>query len=266
MPPSKTGAVTTAFRCVDADRFTREQIVGLIDGSLGALRAPRMFTSEECAQLAESIKRIPFDTYDSERVNPPIVRFGPSLNDSRRDGELMQTYWDQAEKTRALWPTVVSPDPFARCQQALSQAWGSPVETATIKGERVYAGVLRSINGGALVHYDDVNREFPNGLFDQRIVGQCAFNMYISTTISGGETVIWRREWREAHEIHRRGYGYDERVTGRAEKLVITPEVGDGLLFNPHNLHAVRPTRGGSRIAFAFFLGRTDGGQLVMWS
>lgn len=37
-------------------------------------------------------------------------------------------------------------------------------------------------------------------------------------------------------------------------------------MFNPTHIHAVKPNRGGRRIAAAFFLGLTSAGQLIYWS
>ncbi len=267
MRASQTSSAATAFSCATSDRFTRDHIRELLGGNLGAARVPGFFSDAQCAALAGCLARIPFDSYNATRVYPPIIRFGPSLNDSRHDGRLQQDYWAQADKSRLLWTDAgFSPDPLALCRKIFSDVWGEPVQAATIDGRAVYAGVLREINGGALVHYDDVNLEFPGGPFDSRITGQLAFNMYISTTASGGETVVWDRHWRSEDEPYRRGYGYDEAVTGNARFLTVAPATGDALLFNPHNLHAVRPTQGGSRIAFAFFLGQTEDDRLVMWS
>jgi hypothetical protein len=267
MRPSETNAVTTAFSCLTDTRFKREHILGLLDGSLGAVRVRELLSPKDCESIAQAFSRIPFGTYDAERVNPPIARFGPSLNDCRYEGGLDESYWKQVERTRSLWQEIaMDPDPFTECANFFVKAWEEPVQNATVGGKGVHAGVLREINGGALVHFDDVNREFPSGLFDSPVTGQLAFNVYISTTTSGGETVVWHRPWRKEDEGHRRGYGYDEEVTAGAHCVTINPEVGDGLLFNPRNLHAVRPTQGGSRIAFAFFLGVTAARRLIMWS
>ncbi|GAA2485982.1 hypothetical protein [Streptomyces gobitricini] len=48
--------------------------------------------------------------------------------------------------------------------------------------------------------------------------------------------------------------------------MSLTPQLGDGLLFNPANFHAVEPNPAGRRIAFAFFLVLTTTGQLISWS
>ncbi|MGH8951608.1 MAG: hypothetical protein ACRDX9_09295 [Acidimicrobiia bacterium] len=148
----------------------------------------------------------------------------------------------------------------------IAEAWGRPVQPATVAGRDLFAGTLREINAGARVHYDEVVREFPDGLFDQRVVAQLAFNLDLSVPEAGGQTCVWRRCWSPHDEVHRRGYGYNSEVIIEAQHVTVAPEVGDGVLFNPRHYHAVTAAKRGRRIAVAFFLAITGGGQLVVWS
>jgi hypothetical protein len=148
----------------------------------------------------------------------------------------------------------------------LGSAWGAAVAPATIGGRAVFGGTLREINAGALIHYDDINREFPAGLFDQGIVAQLAFNVWVTVPTAGGATTVWRHRWEPADEQHRQAYGYQPETVQHCQHVSLAPEPGDGLLFNPANFHAVEPNPTGRRIAFAFFLGLTPTGQLIAWS
>jgi hypothetical protein len=198
-----------------------------------------------------------------------IARFGPALNDYRRpDGTLdASRYWLAAEEARTTWSAAgLRPDPVQIALAALGTAWGAAVAPATISGRPVFGGTLREINAGALVHFDDVNREYPPGVFDQQVVAQLAFNAWVAVPAQGGATSVWRRRWQPEDEAHREAYGYANRVVERVQSVTLAPEVGDGLLFNPNNLHAVEPNPGHRRIVFAFFLGLTTTGQLIYWS
>jgi ectoine hydroxylase-related dioxygenase (phytanoyl-CoA dioxygenase family) len=77
---------------------------------------------------------------------------------------------------------------------------------------------------------------------------------------------VWRHRWEPADERHRQAYGYRPQAVEHCQRVSLTPQLGDGLLFNPANFHAVEPNRAGRRIAFAFFLGLTTTGQLIAWS
>lgn len=103
-------------------------------------------------------------------------------------------------------------------------------------------------------------------VFDQRVVAQLAFNAWVAVPAQGGETSVWRRRWEPEDEVHREAYGYARSVVERTQCVTLAPELGDGLLFNPNNLHSVAPNPGQRRIAFAFFLGLTTTGQLIYWS
>ncbi|MDH2392302.1 proline hydroxylase [Streptomyces sp. HNM0663] len=216
-----------------------------------------------------ALDRLPTADYDPRRVPTRIVRFGPALNDYRQQNGTLDAdrYWADADAARAAWQQAgMRPDPIAVSLARLGSAWGAAVIPATIGGRPVFGGTLREINVGALIHYDDINREFPNGLFDQEIVAQLAFNVWVAVPASGGATTIWRHRWEPADERHSDAYGYQPEAVTHCQRISITPELGDALLFNPANFHAVEPSPVGRRIAFAFFLGLTTTGQLIAWS
>ena len=67
-------------------------------------------------------------------------------------------------------------------------------------------------------------------------------------------------------ELQRQAYGYRPETVADHQQMSLTPELGDALLFNPANFHAVEPCPHGRRIAFAYFLGLTTTGQLIAWT
>jgi hypothetical protein len=159
---------------------------------------------------------------------------------------------------------VPTPSPCA--WPRLGSAWGAAVNPATVNGRAVFGGTLREINDGTLIHYDDINREFPNGLFDQPIVAQLAFNVWAAVPDAGGTTTVWRHRWEPPDEQQHEAYGYLPATVECCQHVRLHPRRGDALLFNPANFHAVDPNPGERRIAFAFFLGLTTSGQLIAWS
>jgi len=262
-------AADPLFVAIDERQFTERHIASLAAGVTAAVRVPSFLAPGDCAAVLQTANRLPTGDYDPRRVPTPIVRFGPALNDYRRsDGTLdADRYWPVAEAARVAWHRAgLRPDPVAVALAQLGEAWGAAVAPATIGGRAVFGGTLREINAGALVHFDDVNREYPPGVFDQQVVAQLAFNAWVAVPAQGGATSVWRRRWQPEDEAHREAYGYANRVVERVQSVTLAPEVGDGLLFNPNNLHAVEPNPGHRRIAFAFFLGLTTTGQLICWS
>ncbi|MEU6070545.1 proline hydroxylase [Streptomyces sp. NPDC047082] len=265
----RTTALDPLFTTVDTEAFTDRQLANLAAGTLAAVRAPGFLDRTFCKAALTALGRLPTTEYDPTRVPTRIVRFGPSLNDYRgRDCEVdVERYWRDAETARAAWHRAgLRPDPIGVSLARLGSAWGAAVAPATIGGRAVFGGTLREINAGAMIHYDDINREIPTGLFDQDVVAQLAFNVWVSVPAAGGATTVWRHRWEPSDEHHRQAYGYGPNVVGHCQHVRLTPQLGDALLFNPANFHAVEPAHGGRRIAFAFFLGLTTSGQLIVWS
>ncbi|POX44923.1 proline hydroxylase [Streptomyces sp. Ru72] len=264
-----TTALDPLFTALDTEAFTDRHLANLAAGTLAAVRVPGFLDTHTCQAALKALDRLPTADYDPQRVPTRIVRFGPALNGYRdKEGRLgADRYWLAAEAARAAWHRAgLRPDPVAVAMARLGSAWGAAVVPTTIGGRAVFGGTLREINAGALVHYDDINREFPAGVFDQDVVAQLAFNVWVAVPEMGGATTVWRHRWEPADEQHREAYGYRTAAVGGCQQVRVIPRLGDGLLFNPVNFHAVEPAPGGRRIAFAFFLGPTTTGQLIAWS
>ncbi|KAA5832829.1 phytanoyl-CoA dioxygenase family protein [Saccharopolyspora hirsuta] len=266
---TRTTALDPLFTVVNTAVLTDRHLANLAAGTLAAVRVPGFLDAQTCRTALRVLDRLPTGEYDPDRVATPIVRFGPALNDYRDDAGALdaQRYWHDAEAARALWHRAgVRPDPIAISLARLGEVWGAAVSPAAIGGRAVFGGTVREINTGALIHYDDLNREFPTGLFDQEIVAQLAFNAWVAVPEEGGATTVWRHRWEPADEEHRDAYGYGPETVAHCQRVSLRPEIGDGLLFNPAHFHAVEPNAGGRRVAFAFFLGLTTTGQLIAWS
>ncbi|WP_405883608.1 proline hydroxylase [Streptomyces sp. NBC_01384] len=261
--------VDPLFRAFAAPAFTDRHLANLAAGTVAAVRVPGFLDAAACEAALGAVDRLPTGEYDAARVPTRIVRFGPALNDFRHsDGSLdADRYWVAAEAARVAWQRAgLRPDPIAVSLARLGSAWGAAVSPATIGGRPAFGGTLREINAGALIHFDDINREFPGGVFDQDVVAQLAFNVWVEVPRSGGSTSVWRRRWEPGDEQAREAYGYLPSTVEGRQRVKLAPELGDGLLFNPANFHAVDPNPGERRIAFAFFLGLTITGQLIAWS
>lgn len=264
-----TTGLDPLFTDVTTAAFTDRHIATLAAGTQAAVRVPDFLDPAACAAARGTATRLPTADYDPARVPTPILRFGPALNDYRDPAGELDTgrYWHDADAARVAWQRAgMRPDPITISLARLGTAWGAAVAPATIGGRPVFGGTLREINAGALVHYDDINREFPHGLFDQDTVCQLAFNVWVAVPGTGGRTTVWRHRWEPADEQHRHAYGYRPDAVEHCQQVSVTPQLGDALLFNPANFHAVEPNPGGRRIAFAFFLALTTTGQLIAWS
>lgn len=257
------------FTAVETPAFTSHHLARLATGTLAAVRVPGFLTPQQCQAATTAFDRMPTAGYDPLRVPTPILHVGPSLNDYRTTANTLDSdrYWKDADAARCTWQEVrMQPDPIGIALARLGSAWGTAVTPGTIDGRPVFGGMLREMSSGTLVHYDDASREYPTGLFDQTVIAQLAFNLWVQTLTLGGTTTIWRHRWEPADEQHRDAYGYEREAVEDYQHITLTPRPGDALLFNPANFHAVDPNPGERRIAFAFFLAITATGQLITWS
>ncbi|MCX4471575.1 hypothetical protein OOK41_14900 [Micromonospora sp. NBC_01655] len=247
--------------------LTKDHLVRLATGTLACVHARAFLPAELRADLAGLVDRMPLSSVNSKRVNPPVLRFGPTVNDFVADGQLDPGYWTHVESARTAWAAAdLDPDPLRICLEGLGEVWGGPPEAARIAGRPVMAGTIRESNGGLRVHFDDVAREFPRGLFDQKLVAQLAINVYLMMPSVGGETTIWRRTWEPTDEAARIGFGYDSEVVAGVQSVTVRPEPGDALVFNPRFYHSVAGGQDGRRVSVAMFIGITTGGNLAIWS
>jgi hypothetical protein len=259
-----------AARTIDSTLLCRTDLADLMSGVVAAVRV-RQFLSVELCQAAMARLNsgdLPMEAYDQDRVDPPIARFGPVINDFNDDRGLRGEYWARACRAREAWQeAMASADPVAASIAQLARVWAGPIRPARVGGRTLFAGAVREINEGALIHYDDVRREYGPGLFDEGTpVVQLAFNAWISIPCSGGTTRIWRRRWNPADTHLRQGYGYGERAVDGQQSIALTAAPGDALFFDPRNFHSVDPTGGGRRIAVTFFMGLTVQGKIIIWS
>lgn len=256
------------FSVVTAPAFTREHIADLAAGRRAAVRVPGLMSAARCAEILRALESSPFESYGRQRVHPPVMRFGVGVSDHRTNGAIADSYWPSVEAGRKAWQDLGLPyDPFALCREALGADWPGAVAVGTNGGRELAPGVAREPNYGFQIHFDEALREFQGDLLDSPLVAQFAFNLYLSVPDSGGETVIWRHRWHPADESHRlpQSYGYAEAVVGDAESVEIRPTVGEALLLDPRNFHAVRPSEGGRRIALGFSMGLSITGDLLTW-
>lgn len=252
------------FAVAHTDRLTSEHLYRLAAGLNAALRVRRFFTPAQCAQIMAALEGSVQNTYGSQGA-PKILKIGPSAYDIfslRQD-----TYWPEAARALELRSTLLGgEDPFALAIRKVADAWAGPVRLAKCGGRDMFAGLIREINEGAIMHFDEIVCEMP-GVLDEVPIAQLAFNVHLSVPGRGGETRVHRKRWRPDDERFKDGYGYLPEVVGDEPRAQVRADVGDAVLFDSRNYHMVEAAHGsGRRVALAFFLGLTGAGELVLWS
>ncbi|WP_214103840.1 2OG-Fe(II)-dependent halogenase WelO5 family protein [Acrocarpospora catenulata] len=249
------------------DRLEPQHILRLSAGVVAAVRVRDFFTRHQCQEVMRALEGCEMGSYDERFVQPRVAKLGPAAYDYYGNNGLTAEYWDYGDRSAKARATLLhGEDPLDLAADRLREGWHDDVRRATSGGRPMFAGMIREINQGARMHFDEVVREFP-GLLDEIPVCQLAFNCFLSMPEGGGESVVFRRRWRPSDEGHRDGYGYDSALAEDQPVAEVRAELGDGVLFDPRNYHLVRPNAGsGRRVTLSFFIGITTRGPLHIWS
>ncbi|MFF4486750.1 proline hydroxylase [Streptomyces sp. NPDC001544] len=243
----------------------RDAVHRLAAGTCAIVRVPGLL-SGDLADLTAQLEQTDFEPYDEQRLDPPILKFGPAVYDYYTQGQVQEAYWEKAELSRkAVREVYGGNDPTAAVLRRLNTEFGIPVRPATVGGRPLHVGILREFTTGSKIHYDEVVREFPGRLDDQPIV-QLAFNLHITVADQGGALSVWRHRWVPADDARRDGYGWAPEVVADVPSATALAAAGDGVFFDCRNFHQVQDFKGGRRITLSFFMGFTMNGELIVWS
>jgi hypothetical protein len=260
--------IYTLFDVESTDALSREHILRLYAGVLGAVRVRGFSSTETCAEIMRALADSPpLGTYDEQLIYPPIAKLGPAVYDFYVGRGLGEEYWVRAAEAVEIRRTLLhGSDPMDVALARLRDAWGGEVDYAPSHGRPMFAGMIREIGNGAKLHFDEVTRESP-GLLDATPASFLTLNWYLSMPEQGGEVSVYRHRWRPADERFRDSYGYRLDAVADEPVAVVRPEAGDAVLFDSRNLHAIAPIGGaGRRVSLSFFLGATGLGPLHLWS
>lgn len=237
----------------------------LFRGNIPFIRLSNFATPEECEQLVAGAVDEGFGPYRG--VEPVINRIGNTVFEYNsiskadyfaKNGELT------AQQNRIFHASF---NPLERFMNLLRKRTtknvGIPTDDA---GNPYYAGLIRRIENGTLLHVDYAPGEQPDWEV-ANIKEQLVWNLYLRVSDKdSGKTHIYDRHWNQSDNINKEGvYGYNRRVVDGAQEAVFSPNVGEVVIFNTRNFHFVEPTDG-ERVAFTSAIGRTPNDELVLWS
>lgn len=259
------GSVAELFELAETEKLQREHLVRLAAGVLGGVVVDSFFSAGECDDIMSALDGCELGSYNEEVVIPRILKLGPATFEYYSGHEIDQRYWTAAESARAARATLLcGGDPMKSALERVAEAWDGPVRYATCGGRPVFGGLIREIDGGVRMHFDEVAREMPNTM-DDLPVAQFAVNCHLAVPESGGELVVYRRRWRPTDVPAPSGYGYDPALADGEPQITVRATLGQAVLFDPRNYHLVRPATG-RRLTLSFFLGLLADGALVVWS
>lgn len=257
--------VHSAWNSADTFPLNRELFSSLLNNRIPFIRIPRFATEDECEKLVVAASKRGFSPYRG--VEPRINRIGNTVfefNNISRD-----EYFKKNEEACRVQADIFrhSFDPITRFMRLIHDETNFPVRLATrANGEGYFAGLIRRIEDGTLIHIDFAPVE-QNGWEVAEVTHQLAWNLYLRTSgENDGRTHIYQRQWRPGDDLYREGiYGYNECVVHGSKAVNFLPEVGEVVIFNTRNFHFVEGTSG-ERVTVTSALGMLPHNEIIFWS
>jgi len=238
----------------------------LLQSNVDAIRLSEFANPYECQQLVTFVTQHPRAVQYSTAAG--IVRLGSSFSDARKSDALAEEYSKPDILTEALGVNSV----ISRILGTITASWPLGLETFRCNGVALHRSIARRIVGaGAEPHDDNVAKELPGEHLASAVQIQLGLNLYIEMPEEGGELEGWhRRLSREEYDRLRNPdpklhYGIRRDVLGVCDWR-IEPKLGDLIIFQNNELHAIRHSTG-ARTTWGFFLGyRGQNESLLIWS
>ena len=227
---------------------------------------PGFATRTECASLVGQSNKLGFHPY--QYVDPPIDRIGVTVFEYDKIG--MASYFREAEIARRLQREIFASsfDPLARFISTVGANHPGSVGIATdSRMGQYYAGLVRRIEAGTMLHIDFASAEQPDWQVAS-VRSQLAWNLYVDLDETGaGSTHVYNRPWTSALERFKipDSYGYRHELLEGSQHFTYRPTLGDVLIFNTRNFHEVDRSNG-NRVTVTSAMGLFDDGALKLWS
>lgn len=271
-PPSHETQIdltTSADRVIVADQLKIEHIHALNDRSVLAVRIKKFFPANLCERFTEMLLS-DHPAVNGYAVAPDILRSGLSLYDTVGDAELREEYFSQ-------WKTLMSEErrllgyllsPINKLRLELGELTSHGFRLETLDGRLLGMGSSRIFRDGAGAepHIDCKALDVPDCSEAKTIECQIAGNCYTQLADAGGELEILDLEPTAAElaDLATDTYALN-RIKLPDPALVLSPELGELILFRSTNIHAVRPSIG-VRVAQSCFLAYRSNSPITGWS
>lgn len=239
----------------------------LFEGQIAGLCIPSFLTLDECTALKRRAEDLEFNDYKG--VEPRIGHIGVTVFEYDSVGK--KEYFEASREANKSIAQITQGicHPLERAMNWLrTLSSGKSVDIAFEEGYGVYfAGLLRRIENGTLVHVDFAPLEQPNWAVAQ-ITSQLAFNIYLDVPKDDpGVVRIWQKRWSPPDQAYKlsSSYGYSPELVKDIPCAQITPATGMMMLINTMHFHQVSPAKG-SRLALSAAVGRTRDDKILVWS
>lgn len=244
----------------------------LIQNQAVAVRVKKFFHPDSCKTIASTLLDSPL--YGKYTNAPQIGRVGQAFFETIESKSALLDYFSQSTDWLRMLRTACEPfqTPIDKLRLQLDECWNGGANLARLSGHPMYAGLVRvfETNAFAEPHQDHLDWDASHHEIygDAMYKSQIAANVYLHMPAVGGELVIWPHSLsRIEYEARRIPGSYGVDISGFNAPLVISPEVGELILFNARHTHCVNAPISGNRVTASCFVGyRSEQQPLSLWS
>jgi hypothetical protein len=254
------------------ETVTLDDLRGLIDGSLLAVRVPGWYTPRQSQQLCRRLLRHPAFSRYSVAPDVGVQRVGYSYFETLGDEERLEHYFDSAVPTiheirRVCAPMLI---PVDRLRLELDECWPGGAGLAALGHQKMFVGTSRLFEDGHALppHQDILSRETDDEVA-RNLLAQLTANVYLRTPREGGELEMWDLipDDEQAAELYSGDYDFLDTTKLPSSAALLRPGVGELVLMLSSRIHAVRASAGGPRVSMSCFIGSTgEDERLILWN
>ncbi|CBN58616.1 MULTISPECIES: 2OG-Fe(II) oxygenase [Kamptonema] len=259
---------------LSAKNLEEWHLIGLLDHSIDAVIVPNYFLDQECAIIAERIKKSKY--FSAYPDHPSVSRLGQELFECGESELALEKQQEKAptlmkEMRRLIHPYI---SPIDRLRVELDDIWSYGCHLAKLGDKKVFAGIVREHkeDSPGVPHCDVMGWGFLKSYKDKpNLINNIAANVYLKMSESGGEIVLWdewptQSEYKIERNIDDPASVGDSKKIGQP-KLEIRPNQGDLILFNSMRIHAVKKIKTGVRMTWGCLIGYSGTDDpLVIWT
>lgn len=253
--------------------FNLKNLNLLYQNKIPCILIPNFISDEKCNTILKSAKEQGLDYY--EGTSPRVGKIGATQYEHSFKSKFpyfLQAFIETQKRKKMVNSCKFDP---LKLVFDLFEKEGMPIKVMT-ENEYCdyYVGLFRFFEPGAFayIHFDYAPYDGKNWAIE-KISQQISFNVYLKLPKSGGEIVVYNKQWeRDKYNKYRlpestASYGFSEDMVKDVEYFEYAPKKGDLYFFNSRNFHEVK--KGDDyRFSMSSFIGRENekNHQLYMWN
>ena len=255
-----------------AESLSQADILDLVSGKFLCLHVPNYYPKWICAQLCDTLLQLPAFSRYVRAKDVGVQRTGMTFFETKGDLDLLKQYYSEAKQTssairKSCFPYLA---PIDKLRLELEEAWSMGAHLENIHGQTMMVGIVRMFEEHFELppHQDILARDMDVEMNHTRLQNQLSANVYLQSANYGGELEVWRESPTD-HEfltLTSDGLHLDPAKMPKPE-VRIRPTAGDLILFDSGRVHAVCPSKDGTRVSMSCFIGyRGEQAPLTYWS